>query len=316
LPPGAVSGDNIQFVRADLYIESVLAKCETLKKSGIWAPEPQLRPTAWLENFPEGQERLLAAILLDNLVFYSDRALDRMLRAAYYHLEDDVLLGQVRCEGHPRAFLDSMVFTPIEGEIPRPADSGRTVCRKLRGILELGDQRFVDPAKALQEAQARRPIVFVDDFLGSGQQLLQTWNRRYSGVEPKSFADAYRLQTFPVFCLAPVATETAIRNLTSQGVPVDIRPTHILDDGYSVQRMECPVLTPPIADFANVMHSFLERHSRSLTLEPFLEGGDCPLYGFHELGLLYGSEFAVPDSTIPLVWAPGPGQWIRLVKVP
>jgi hypothetical protein len=60
-----------QMMLADLYIDSVLAKCEALKKGGIWAPEPHLRPAAWLANFKDPQERLLAAILLDNFIFYS-----------------------------------------------------------------------------------------------------------------------------------------------------------------------------------------------------------------------------------------------------
>src|SRR6185295_1963940 len=133
---------------AELYIDSVLAKGEALKKAGIWPSEPHIRPLAWLNNFTDPQERLLAAILLDNFVFYSEHASARLLASAYDRFEDDVILGRIPNIGLASAFLDSLVFTPVEGEIPRPTDSGKTLCKKLRDITDLDDERFFDPAGA------------------------------------------------------------------------------------------------------------------------------------------------------------------------
>lgn len=46
-------------MRADIYIEGVLSKCDALKRSGLWAVEPDLRPSAWLDNFANTDEKLL-----------------------------------------------------------------------------------------------------------------------------------------------------------------------------------------------------------------------------------------------------------------
>jgi hypothetical protein len=55
----------------DSFIEAVLAKTETLLKVNFWPPD-SVRARAWLGNFEEA-ERLPAAVIMDNLIFYSNR---------------------------------------------------------------------------------------------------------------------------------------------------------------------------------------------------------------------------------------------------
>lgn len=298
---------------ADMYIESVLAKCEALKKAGIWPLEPQIRPDAWLSNFKDPQERLLAAILLDNFVFYSERASARLLASAYDRLEDDVILGRIPVTGTPSSFLRMVVFTPVEGETPRPTDSGNMICKKLRDIAELDDERFLDPAVALDQVIAGMPVVFVDDFIGSGSQLTETWCRAYRNSSPASFKAAYNLKPFTAICLAMVATQTALENITREAPGVQVITTHILDDGYSVSKLAAPSLTPPFTDFQGSLRALLAKHVPNLDLPPYLIG-DHALFGFHELGLLFAIQGGIPDSTVPLLWASGHGSWIRLMR--
>lgn len=301
-------------MRADIYVEGVLAKCESLKKSGLWAPEPRLRPAAWLSNFSDEKDRVLAAVLLDNFVFYSDRASNRLLVSAYQRLEDDILLGRIQSGGDPESFLERLVFTPVEGEDPRPTDSGNPMCRKLRDLAGIADERFFQPHVAVTKANAGAPIVFVDDFLGSGNQLVETWERAYIAGPVQSFREAYGARPFPAFCLALVATNEALDHLKKDAPGITVVATHVLDDSYSVRNLAPPSLTPPIPDFHNQLRDFLARHATSLTLGELLPAGDVPLFGFHELGLLLAFEHGTPDSSVPLVWAAGPGHWIRLVK--
>lgn len=302
-------------MRVDLYVESVLAKCEALKNNGLWAPEPRLRPAAWLANFIDDQERLIAAILLDNFIFYSDRSSDRLLAAAFNRFEDDVLLGRLASNCDSQSFMRDLVFTPVEGQDPGPTDSGKTLCRKLRDLIELPESAFFDPDKALRQVRATGcPLVFVDDFLGSGEQLIDTWERPYLGTPPQSFKEAYAVRAFDVFCLASVATNTAITNIRAAAAGIKIVATHVLDDTYSVRALAAPQVEPPISDFQSALRAFLAHYGSQLYLDAFLMVDDRPLFGFHELGLLFAFEHGVPDGTVPLLWAKGPGSWIRLVK--
>ena len=299
---------------ADFYVESVLAKCEALKKGGIWAPEPHVRPGAWLDNFKDPQDRLLAAILLDNFVFYSERTAGRLLAAGYDQLEDEVLLGHIPSNGTPDTFLDGCIFTPIEGETPRPTDSGNTLCKKLRDLKEIDDSRFFETPDALREVLQGRSVVFVDDFLGSGQQMIRTWQRAYLGAAPSSFEEAHARHPFTAICLAMVATEKALESIARDVPAVRVVATHVLDASYSVQKLDAPMLTPPLIDFQRSLRSFLARHAPHLDLPPFLQAGAPSLFGFYELGLLFAIQGGVPDSTVPLLWAAGHGGWIRLVR--
>lgn len=302
-------------VRSDLYIESVLAKCEALKRSGIWAPEPKLRPSAWLNNFTANEERLLAAILLDNFIFYTDRAADRLLLSAFDQLEDDVLGGAISYPGHTaNDLLRNFIFTPVEGENPRPTDSGKAMCGKLRDLAQVDDERFFDPHVALQCAASGTPIVFVDDFIGSGQQLINTWKREYLAGPTPSFAAAYSARPFPAVCIAMVATDAAVRNVRGEGIPIEVVATHVLEDAYGIVHLDAPPVTPSIIDFQTSLRDFLRRHAPTLNLPTYLQAGDSPLYGFHELGLLFSFERKPPDSTLPILWASGPQEWICLVK--
>jgi hypothetical protein len=257
---------------------------------------------------------VLAAVLLDNFLFYSERASDRLLVAAYRRLEDDVLLGRLPIQGDRQQFLDSLVFTPVEGEVPRPTDSGNPICRKLRDLVGIPDERFLQPQDALAEARAGRPVAFVDDFIGSGSQLAETWVRAYSAGTSQSFEEAHQTRSFSAFCLAMTATEVALANLRTRAPPVVVIAAHVLDASYSVQELNAPQLAPPIPDFQKQLGDFLARHAILLDLEPFLQKGSGPLYGYHGLGLLLSFEHATPDSTIPLLWANGSGSWIQLVK--
>jgi hypothetical protein len=302
-------------MQADLYIESVLAKCNALKHSGIWAPEPHVRPEAWLHNFKDSKDRLIAAVLLDNFIFYSDRTVGRLLASCYSRLEDDLILGRIRDPAGSPIAIDALRFTPIEGENPRPTDSGNTMCKRLRDLFELPDSRFLAPALAVEAALAGAPIVFVDDVLGSGQQLMNSWRRAYRSQSPSSFEEAFNVRPFSALCIALVATETAVTNVASQGSPISIVATHFLDSSYSVENLEAPMLNPPIPDFRIALDAFLARYVSMLTLPSFLRFGRQPLYGFHELGLLFAVQGGVPDSTLPVCWAPAVSDaWVRLVR--
>ena len=300
-------------MRTDLYVEGVLSKCVALQESGIWAPEPVVRPEAWLNNFSGVDEQLLATILLDNLIFYSDRAADRLLRAAYTTLEDGILSGAIQVDRSPGDFVDAMIFAPVEGEEPRPTDSGKALCRKLRNINSIDDTRFVTPRDAVGAAASGTPIVLVDDFLGSGQQLIRTWKRHYCTTDPMSLEQAYRTRQYPIMCLALVATQTAISHIASEAPPIVVHATHVIDASYSVAALSAPVLSPPLADFQGQLKRLLEKYAPSLVLEPFLQSGEPRLFGFHSLGLMMAFEHGVPDSTLPIIRAEGAANWARLV---
>jgi hypothetical protein len=302
-------------MRADVYLQAVLEKCDALTRSGLWAPSPYLRPEAWLGNFKTDQDRLLAATLLDNFVFYSDRATDQLLRASHATLEDNVLTDATLSTQEAEDLLGSAVLTPIEGEIPNRTDSGNLLCRRARNVLGILQSRVKDPKGALIAAQAGTGVILVDDFLGSGEQFVHTWCREYAkGSVPSRFSESYAAKPFPVFLLALVATSAAITRIRREVPNIRVAVAHVLDETSSVHKLTEPPLHPPLINFQAAMADFLLRHAPALKVPSFMLRDDWPAYGLVRFGLLFAFEHSIPDATLPIFWANEGPSWVPLAR--
>ena len=156
-------------MREDSYIDDVLGRCDALKRAGLWPAEPKLQPRSWLNNFEEA-DRTIAATLLDRFEYYNDTLTSRLFAASFKALGDGFprTPTDVSRQSVLRA-LENAVYTPVEGEAPNLTDSGRTFCRHARQVLLVPEDRILDPIRALQAAASVDAVVFIDDFVGSGE---------------------------------------------------------------------------------------------------------------------------------------------------
>lgn len=301
-------------MQPDTYIEHVKSQCEALAKAGLWSPPPLTNPGAWLRNFADEGDRVVAAIILHKMVMFSEQAVRHLLRKAFCDLLRLVASGKrgknerEACVG---AFLEKANFCPIEGENPNVTDSGGSVCRMLRKTVGLSEGSFVTPSEAVRRAHSGNPVVFVDDFSGSGSQLTRTWQRPYQAEDPKSFADARSKSTFDAYLLCMVTAPLAIQAAAS--LSIQVAAAHRLTNRDAIQNLEITPDFPVRDNLRSQIDSFLRRHAASLDLPSHMQVGDYPVYGFGELGLTLGFFDSVPDSTLPVVWAKGLDQaWAPL----
>ena len=298
-------------MRSDQYVDAVLTKCANLRDCGMWAAEPRVRPAAWLQNFAE-HERPVAAALLDHFVFFSSVAVDAMLLSGFRALRDSA----VRARGRTAATLleHQAAFTPVEGEQPNTTDSGHLFCRKLRQILALPDSRFVDPDAAIERAALGQPIVFLDDFVGSGDQFIGTWERLYRSTAPRSFREAYFAAPFPAMYLALVGTADGCARIARQAPGVEVSICHVLSDSYGVQSVPRNALKPDGIDVAVGVESLLSTYDLRLQLPHYFDSVRLRKYGYGEYGLQLAFEHSTPDATLPIFWADGGAGWTPLVR--
>lgn len=298
-------------MRDDQYIKAVLSKCHALKQAGLWTAEPKIRPLAWLENFAV-EERPVAAVLLDHFLFFSAAMVDRMLISGYRSLRD--LLVQHQGKAAALSLLRRAVFTAVEGETPNVTDSGKLFCRKLRQILDIDEERFLEPRLALQRAASGTPVVFLDDFVGSGKQFVSTWGRAYSIHSPRTFKEACATKPFPALYLNLVASGSGLAAIRKEVPEVLVVTCHVLDETYSVKRLPRSRLVPDIPDLPAQIEALLDKYHSALRLPAWFTTTELRKYGFHKLGFLVAFDHSTPDSTVPLLWAEGPGSWIPLVR--
>jgi len=273
----------------------------------MWLPEPKMRPRAWISNFAE-EDQFIAARLLERFVFYSQRLTDSLLLASFNSIADGLKKG-ARAPDSDRLLqaLSNAVFTPVCGEKPNPTDSGNYLCRLTRQVIGVPEARIVQTQDALGAARTGRPIVFVDDFIGSGDQFITTWQDDSNG---HSFESIHNVNRFAAIYLTLVATDSGIATITQEAPSVAICATHKLD-------AKCTLWGLRDSDNALFSQSdaLLKKYAPRLTpQEPYMQSAEYLLYGYKKRALFFGFEHSIPDATLPIFWCRGTNNWEPLVE--
>jgi hypothetical protein len=301
-------------VRGDLVVTEVLAKCEALKNSQLWPPEPQIRPRAWLENF-ERDDKPTAAILLDRFSFYDHHLTDRLLCASYNSLADGLPKGPAAPDRAALlGALPGAFFTPVEGERPNRADSGNYLCRRARQVLRIPQERIVEPLEALSKAAAGNAVVFLDDFIGSGDQFLRTWSQKRPTSAPESFKAAYQQRPFVAAYVSLVATDYGLTEIAKKAPGVAVCTAHTLDESSTVHGLK-PARGSTDADLPGRAIDLLKKYAHRLQpTEPYMTSEHYKTFGYKGRALLFAFAHCVPDATLPIFWAPGTNGWHPLLE--
>jgi hypothetical protein len=296
-------------LRDDILINVVSERCELLKRSQFWLGEPRIRPNAWLNNF-KAEDKKMAALLLDRFVFCNDKSTNSMLMAAWASIGDG--MNKSLYHGTPQeivASLNNVVFTPVEGEEPNPTDSGNFMCRKARQILGVPSDLIVRPYEAIDRAANGCTVVFLDDIVGSGDQFMKSWNRRYSG--DKSFKSLAKEKQVKCIYVTLVTTEAGLTRINLEAPQVLICSSHILTKKSSIGG-----LTEKEGFNVTEVKLFLEKYSRNLTpIDSYMYKDPNYLkFGYKNLGLFMGFEHSIPDGTLPIFWSTGKDGWEPLIE--
>ena len=296
-------------MRDDVLVSYVENKCEVLKRSRIWLSEPRMRPSAWLGNFDDCDKQL-AAKLLNNFVFCNDQTTNNLLRSSWNSLADGLPKGPSAPSKRDllRAIESNAVFTPVEGENPNPTDSGNFICRKVRQVLGVSDDIIIPTQSALRHASKGGTVVFVDDFIGSGDQFLSTWKRVSDGV---SFASTQKNNDFTAIYITLVTTDFGLEKIYGEAPTVAICPTHILKQNTNIEGL---ILSGVFE--RNEIEQFLSKYARKLSpTEPYMiRNPEFIKYGYKHRGLMMGFEHSIPDATLPIFWSPGIEGWEPLIE--
>jgi len=267
-------------------------------------PVGRLDPDGWLQNFtPEEEEHALH--LLWAFVYLPTRMVRELFVAAFRDISRDVVTAAGPLDLARRewsAFVDSAIFVGVTGEDPNPTDSRYIFLRLARDALGVGEDRVQEPDDALSLllASPGRPVVFVDDFVGSGSQFVTMWRRPYglaSVSESVSFDQVAAFLPRARFYYCPlVCTEMGRQTIVDHCPRVSLLPAHLIGDEYSALTPRSRVWPEALRPSAM---GFLAQVSERAGI-PDLNGGVGDWRGFRRLGLTIGFEHGVPDATLPL----------------
>ena len=287
----------------------VQSKVDFLMDIGIWPVRQDMDPYAWLKNFTT-DERPFAFNLLNVFLYYEDRLVNALLGATVQRLSTQIsqsATSLTEAQEIWHEFLSSTYITYVQGEDPNPTDSGLVFARKARQVLGISEERITEPQRALT-ALLQNPhssLILLDDFVGSGNQMIETWHRTHTLTVGQTESLAMAARNGRSIYFAPIiATKYGLGRIRRECPGLDVRPAHVLDEQYSLTAANCilwPDLLKPDAT------SFLLHASQRAGI---VDEYDYGWKGFHDLALGLAFSGSVPDATLPLFfwnrngWAP------------
>ena len=287
----------------DLTREYLIGKCEYFSSIGIWPRKDVLDPEGWLGNF-KPQEVDHALYLLNAFTYFATDLVRQIFSTAIR------TLGRLMNKEQWKEFLSSMIVTLVTGEDPNVTDSGYGFTRKARSF-GIPQARIMSPEQAFDQIQQDflGPVVFVDDFVGTGNQFIETWCRTLR-TPNKSFraqAPASQAQFFycPAFC-----TQLGWNRISRACPEVTVSPGVFIPSNYGALASDSIVWPSHLRDTAE---DFLRTASARAGIAD--TGGKKPedWRGFASLGLTIAFEDSVPDATLPIMYWADKG-WRPLIR--
>lgn len=292
----------------------VLSKCDYFIDVQLWPLHNTLNYSQWLENFRD-TEMEHAVSLLNSFLYFSDALINQMFIAAFHGLcnkigrtGDSSLTPQVAW----RSFIDSVIVTLVTGEDPNISDSSFGFARKARQQLGIKESQLKNQESCLRFLVERgpRPVIFVDDFVGCGNQLVETWERiiKLNNSTSISFKNISTMKGSSFFYCPLLCTEYGYKRLQIKCPEVMLTPAHILSSEYSAL-VDDSIIWP--AHLRKTAVDFLYQVSKRAGIP---ENGDVNDWrGFHKLGLAIAFAHSVPDATMPIFYWEKNG-WKPLIK--
>lgn len=284
----------------------IFEKEKRFREFQIWPLAATLDIRSWVENFRD-EHRDFALRLLDGFYYLADPVIDAMLLGAMQRMVSAFMLGKSNSED----FFHETLFVIVQGESPSVSDSGHIYARKLRDKIGVREGKIMAPADALKMASSFRNIVFVDDFIGSGQQMLHTWQRKHqlNATVQTSFEELSAKGKHTFFYCATVCSCVGHLNLSRDIPELQVFAAHQLRKQDSLTYGDHPVWKGKYDESMSLLHQYSKEAGYCAE-----DGGEDDWRGFHRQALGVAYWHSVPDATLPLFRSTR-ANWKPLVRI-
>ena len=169
----------------DVFINHIMDRCEGLIYAGIWEGLDTIRLRTWMNNFRTPTERYFAACVLDALIYRSNAQTFAMMKHLFQQNLPNILrikplmfcaeIDWFKKLRMPIHIEDAHIrIVPVIKSTDPPTKSGPLVCRYYRRELKLNQNLMIWPWEiAFVKSTGVNAFLFVDDFLGTGDQFKQ-----------------------------------------------------------------------------------------------------------------------------------------------
>lgn len=278
----------------------------------VWPRNVKLNYNGWLANFKDENEKKIACCILDFFVYYSADLVDQMLtttvgRAGYE-------LSKFFPDWVHEDFKSKCFYSYIPGENPNPTDSGNLFARKLRDVLHIPEDRIVNYDRVyqiLEDSISPVPVIFVDDFVGSGCQCIKAWCENRGGNRRKTLQLLAEECGHKVVYSPLIVNQVGFQNIQNCCPQLIISTAHVLGPEYNLFNKECKCWRNDESLFNEGIELILNK-SKELGI-PSTDGRSVnDEKGFYKQGLALAFEHCMPDA-VPAFFYWSTDNWTPLI---
>ena len=279
-------------------IKEITERMKTFREMLLLPKPKDLDFENWLDNFQEQNEKELAARILNHFIYFSDDLIDQMLRTAvgrcgYYFMQN------VPGWNH-NSFKSECWYSFIQGENPEDAtDSGYIFTRKLREVLNIPDKRIIKfdaLFKKLEEnTSTPQNVILVDDFVGSGAQTYEAWNKHKLGLKDMTLSELQSRFNHRIIYAPLVVNDMGLSTIKDYCSNLHLEYIYHLGPEYNLFNINGIFWAGnrgSYAKFLNMMYRIAKEQNIPVT-----EGDSVnDMKGFGKQGLALAFHHGIPDA--------------------
>jgi hypothetical protein len=203
-----------------------------------WPLSAELNYSGWLKNFTTPADKKVAAHILDFFTYLPQSLVKQMLRTSVGKAGHKI--KKHFSDWKHSDFKTRCYYSAIPGENPNLSDSGNYFTRILCD-LEIPEDRIInydDIPATLANNLEPSPLIFVDDFVGSGNQIVKAWNENVfpNGKYLKQIA----IEGKHLFIYAPlIVNEIGYKRIKSDCPGLFLSTNHVLGEEYNLFNPKC-----------------------------------------------------------------------------
>ena len=277
----------------------ITEKAKYYQRVSVWPRTTKLNYTGWLSNF-EGEDLELAKRILDFFVYYPDDWVDQLIINSVgkcgYKLKE--LNGSWNNED----FKTKCWYGFIPGENPHDSDSGHLFIRKVRDVLLINRNReltFEEIIKKLNKETTPQNVIFVDDFVGSGNQCFMAW--RINSVDGVTLAEICSRTHHNCFYAPLIMNKSGYETIRKQCPDLNLETNHILGDDYNLFSPDCLCWNKDSNLYKKGTDMIL-RKSREVGIPEDDITNELYIKGYYAQGLAIAFEHGIPDACPPFFY--------------
>ncbi len=282
-------------------LQDTLKRSEYFQNIQVWPLNNKLNYEGWLSNFHNSEDKRIACLILDFFIYYPDIMVNQMFKDSVS--KSSYIFKEYFADWKQENFYNRCIYSHIPGENPNPTDSGYLFARKLRDFLSIPEKQIVDfkdLATRLDELGEPTPILFVDDFVGSGTQVYKAWNNTkiYNGQSLKELiSSGGHCAVYTPLIINSMGYELIIQDCKE----LNICASHILGSEYNLLDPSC-ICWKGDTELFKKGKELIFRKSTELGIPNSYHSKTYDREGYLGQGLAISFEHGTPDAVLPIFY--------------